>query len=145
MRLELYIPPKDQSWSWDLEQYSMPWESLYTTCSWTFPHLHGQEITLHELVQLAAQYYMCYLWKWTVCTVGTVIQLPQHSRITQDFSYIWPSSPLATYAREKETGIKARDRRADSTPVTEGTPGEERHTNGGKNCICPEKVTALLQ
>ena len=79
------------------------------------------------------------MYCWYCDTISTALE--NHTR----FSYMWPSSPLATYAREKETGIKARDRRADSTPVTEGTPGEERHTNGGENCICPEKGTAILQ
>lgn len=71
------------------------------------------------------------------------------TRESHKASYARPSSPLATYAREKETGIKARDRRVDSTPVTEGTPGENGHTNGGgytggDNCMGLEKGTAKL-
>lgn len=78
----------------------------------------------------------------------TVIRFPQHSRVTQGF--IRPTILTSCNIRQgKETGIKARDRRVDSTPVTEGTPGENGHTNGDgytdDNCMGLEKGTAKLK
>ena len=48
-------------------------------------------------------------------------------------------SPLTTYARVNEMGINARERRADSTPATDGTPGVQTKTQSYK-CITTDNL-----